>query len=133
MSIIFKGGNTLKDFNGSYLQDPIIEDVSNSDLSGKMFKFSSGYAVFAGSYITRNGTYTNQGNIALSGDENISIVGLGFTTVLGGSIAKDGFEVNNGIFGTFFGQNGIRLTLFRGDNNMYSNVKVSVIVFGLWR
>lgn len=123
----------MKDFNNSYIQDPIIEDVSSSNSSGKMFKFSSGYAVYVGTYITRNDTYTKQGNIALSGDENISIEDLGFTAVLGGSIAKDGFEVNNGIFGTFFGQRGIRLTLFRGDNAMYSNVKVSVIVFGFWK
>lgn len=123
----------MKDFNGSYLQDPIIEDVSSSNSSGKMFKFSSGYAVYVGNYTTQSSAANKQGNITISGDEHIYLTGLGFKTVLGGSVAKNGYEINNGIFGSFFAQNDIRMTLFRGDESMYSGVKLSVIVFGLWR
>ena len=123
----------MKDFNGSYVQDPVIEDVSSSNAIGKMFKFSSGFAVFVGNYTTQSGTFTRQGNISISGDEHIYLNGLGFTTVLGGSVAKNGYEINNAIFGSFFAQNDIRMTLFRGDQTMYPGVKISVIVFGLWR
>lgn len=123
----------MKDFNGSYVQDPIIEDVSSSNSNGKMFKFSSGYAVYVGNYTTQSGSFTKQGNIALSGDEHISLTNLGFKTVLGGSVAKNGFSINNAIFGSFFSQSDIRMTLFRGDDAMYSGVEISVIVFGLWK
>jgi hypothetical protein len=125
----------MKDFYGDYVQDPIIENVHNSDndLSGKMFKFSSGYAVFVGIYTTKNSTSTKQGNITISGDENIHLSGLGFTSVLGGSINKNGYETNNAIFGSFFGQEGIRTTLFRGDSAMYSGVKLSIVIFGFWK
>ena len=123
----------MKDFNNSYIQDPIIENVSNSDTSGKMFKFSSGYAVFVGGYTTQKGTFTRQGNISISDREDISLRDLGFTAILGGSVSKNGFEVNNAIFGTFFGQNAISLSLFRGDQAMYANVKLSIIVFGFWK
>lgn len=123
----------MKDFNNSYIQDPIIEDVSSSNSSGKMFKFSSGYAVYVGNYTTQSSSFTKQGNIALSGDEHISLTNLGFKTILGGSVAKNGFQINNAIFGSFFSQSDIRMTLFRGDNSMYSGVEISVIVFGLWK
>lgn len=123
----------MKDFNNLYIQDPIIEDVSSSNSTGKMFKFSSGYAVYVGNYTTQSGTFTKQGNIALSGDEHIELDGLGFTYVMGGSVAKNGYEINNGIFGSFFSQRSIRTTLFRGDSAMYSGVDLSVIVFGLWK
>lgn len=123
----------MKDFNSSYIQDPFIEDVSSSNASGKMFKFSSGYAVFVGNYTTQSDAFTMQGNISISGDEHIYLTGLGFTTVLGGSVAKNGYEINNAIFGSLFAQNDIRMTLFRGDRAMYSGVKISVIVFGLWK
>lgn len=87
----------MKDFNGSYVQDPIIEDVSSSNSSGKIFKFSSGYAVYVGNYTTQSSQANKQGNITLSGDEHIYLTGLGFKTILGGSVAKNGFEINNGI------------------------------------
>ena len=123
----------MKDFNSSYIQDPVIEDASSSNASGKMFKFSSGYAVFVGNYTTQSDTFTRQGNISLSGDEHIYLTGLGFTSILGGSVAKNGFDINNAIFGSIFTQRDIRITLFRGDQAMYSSVKISVIVFGLWK
>ena len=119
----------MKDFNNIYIQDPIIETHAD----GKMFKFSSGYAVYVGKYTTQNSTFTKQWNISLSGDEHINIESLGFTSVLGRSVAKNGYEINNAVFGTFFGQRAVRTTLFRGDNAMYSGVELSVIVFGFWR
>lgn len=123
----------MKDFNNLYIQDPVIEDVSSSNSTGKIFKFSSGYAVYVGNYTTQSSTFTKQGNISLSGDEHISLNNLGFTTVFGGSVAKNGYEINNGIFGSFFSNQDIRTTLFRGDQAMYSGVNLSVIVFGFWR
>lgn len=125
----------MKDFYGDYVQDPIIEDVHNNDndLSGKMFKFSSGYAVFVGIYTTKNSTFTKQGNISLGAVETISIRELGFTTVLGGSVAKNGYNANNGVFGSGFDQNNVLINMFRGDDFMNTNANVSIIVFGLWK
>lgn len=119
----------MKDFNSLYIQDPIIETHTN----GTMFKFSSGYAVYVGKYKTKDGTYTKQGNISLGRVETISIRELGFTTVLGGSVAKNGYNANNGIFGSGFDQNNVLINMFRGDDFMNTNADVSVIVFGLWK
>lgn len=123
----------MKDFNNSYIQDPIIEDVQDGGMDGKMFKFSSGYAVFVGNYTTQNSTTSKQGNITLSGIDDISIENLGFTSVLGGSVAKNGYNSNTAIFGSWFDQNAIHLNLFRGDSYGASGSKVSVIIFGLYR
>ena len=123
----------MKDFNSSYIQDPIIEDLYSGGLTGKMFKFSSGYAVFVGTYRTTQSRTSAQGSIILSEIDDISIDGLGFTDVLGGSISKNGFNTNTSVFGSSFDQAHILLRLFRGDNYGMNGSIVSVIIFGLYR
>lgn len=123
----------MKDFNNSFIQDPIIENLNSGGLDGKMFKFSSGYAVFVGTYSTTQSNTSAQGSITLSGIDDISIEDLGFTEVLGGSIAKNGFNTNTSVFGSSFEQAHIYLRLFRGDNYGMNGSIVSVIIFGLYR
>ena len=123
----------MKDFNNSFIQDPIIEDVYSGGMDGKMFKFSSGYAVFVGAYSTTQNSTSAQGSITLSGVDDIDIEVLGFTEVLGGSVAKNGYNTNTSVFGSSFEQKHIFLSLFRGDNYGMMGSNVSVIIFGLYR